>query len=60
MLVERIGIPECKKDTNIRVTDKLNIWLYVVHHALGNIKMKNYKKETNQWKIFTVRGKLKN
>ena len=59
MLVEGIGIPECKKHTNIRLTDKLNIWLYVVHHALGNIKMKNNKKEANQWKIFTVGGKQK-
>ena len=45
MLVEGIGIPECKKHTNIRVTDKLNIWLYAVHHALGKIKMKNNKKK---------------
>ena len=61
MLVEGIGIPECKKHTHIRVTDKLNIWLYVVHHALGNIKMKNNKKKriNEKYLQFQANGKIK-
>jgi hypothetical protein len=61
MLVEGIGIPECNKHTNIRVTDKHNIWLYVVHHALGNMKMKNNKKKRINGKYlqFEANGKIK-
>ena len=60
MLVEGIGIPECNKHTNIRVTDKHNIWLYVVHHALGNMKMKNNKKKRINGKYlqFEANGKI--
>lgn len=41
MLVEGIGIPKCNKNIAIHVTDKLNIWLYVVHHTMKNKKTAN-------------------